>query len=70
MCEDVEDVLDVLAEHHPLAVQRINITSDAEIYSRYWSKIPVVEIGDTLLQAPINVRALQAAIIAAERKQS
>lgn len=70
LCEDVDDVLDALAAHHPLAVQRIDITRDAEVYSRYWSKIPVVEIGDTKLQAPIDPRALQAAVIAAERKQS
>ncbi len=69
LCEDVEEVLDLLAEQHSLAVQQIDITQDADVYSRYWSKIPVIEIGDTLLQAPIDARALQAAVIAAERKQ-
>ena len=69
LCEDVEEVLDALAERHPLAVQRIDITRDAEIYSRYWSKIPVVEIGSITLQAPIDPRRLQAVVLHAVRHQ-
>lgn len=69
LCEDTEELLDLLSARHQLAVQAIDITRDAEVYSRYWSKIPVVQIGDTMLQAPIDRRSLQAAVDRAEQAQ-
>jgi glutaredoxin len=68
LCDDVDEVLDVLAQRHSLAVQRIDITQDVELYQRYWRTIPVVIVGDTTLQAPIDGRALQAAVLQAARK--
>ncbi len=69
LCEDTQEMLEILSTRHQLAVQAIDITRDAELYSRYWSKIPVVQIGDTMLQAPIAGRALQAAVLRAEQAQ-
>jgi hypothetical protein len=68
LCDDVDEVLDVLAQRHPLAVQRIDITQDVELYQRYWRSIPVVIVGDTTLGAPIESRALQIAVVQAARK--
>ncbi len=69
LCEDVEDVLDALATRHPLSVHAVDITQDADLYSRYWSKIPVVIIGDTMLQAPIAPQALQSAVVQAGQER-
>ena len=68
LCDDVDEVLDVLAQRHLLAVQRIDITQDVELYQRYWRSIPVVTVGDTTLEAPIDSRALQTAVLQATRK--
>ncbi len=70
LCEDVDEVLDILAERHPLAVQHIDITGDAALYQRYWQRIPVVEIGTTHLQAPIDTQMLKGAVLQAVREQS
>ena len=68
LCDDVDEVLDVLAQRHPLAVQRIDITQDVELYQRYWRSIPVVIVGDATLGAPIESRSLQIAVMQAARK--
>jgi glutaredoxin len=67
LCDDVDEVLDILAQQHPLAVQRIDITQDVELYQRYWRSIPVVTVGNITLEAPIDSRALQTAVLQAAR---
>lgn len=68
LCDDVDEVLDILAERHPLAVQHIDITQDVELYQRYWRSIPVVIVGAATLEAPIESWALQTAVLQAARK--
>jgi len=68
LCDDVDEVLEILAQRHPLAVQRIDIMQDVELYQRYWRSIPVVTVGDTTLEAPIDGKALQTAVLQAARK--
>ena len=70
LCENVDEVLDILQERHPLAVQHIDITQDVDVYQRYWQRIPVVEIGTKRFQAPIDAQTLQAAVLQAVREQS
>ena len=67
LCDDVDEVLGVLVQRHPLVVQRIDITQDVELYQRYWRSIPIVIVGDTTLEAPIESRALQTAVLQAAR---
>lgn len=67
LCEDVDEVLEILAEQHPLAVQRIEITEDAEVYGRYWQRIPVVTVGDVTLEALIDAQTLQRVVLQAVR---
>jgi hypothetical protein len=62
LCEDVADWLEQLGERRPLRVTTIDITADFELHRRYWDRIPVVQIGDQTLAAPIEPRALAAAI--------
>lgn len=69
LCENVDEVLDILQEQHSLAVQHIDITQDVDVYQRYWQRIPVVEIGTKCLQAPIDTQTLQAAVLQAVREQ-
>lgn len=68
LCDDVDEVLDILAQRHPLAVQHIDITQDVELYQRYWRSIPVVIVGDTTLHAPIESRTLQNAVLQATQR--
>lgn len=70
LCEAVEDQLDMLAERWALVVTAVDITTDLDLHRRYWDKIPVVVIGDTMLQAPITPADLaQTVAQALERKQ-
>jgi glutaredoxin len=70
LCEDVDDMLDILAERHPLAIQHIDITQNVDVYQRYWQRIPVVIVGDTTLEAPIDARTLHDAVLQAAREQA
>jgi glutaredoxin len=70
LCEDAEELLDALAEQHPLAVHAVDITRDVELYSRYWSKIPVVKVGDAVLHAPLDAATLQRVVLGVGQEQS
>lgn len=60
----------MLAERWALVVTAVDITMDLDLHRRYWDKIPVVVIGDTMLQAPITPADLaQTVAQALERKQ-
>lgn len=60
----------MLAERWALVVTAVDIMTDLDLHRRYWDKIPVVVIGDTMLQAPITPADLaQTVAQALERKQ-
>jgi glutaredoxin len=46
LCEDTEELLDVLRGDYDLRVTWIDITGDLEIYERYKYEIPVVIVED------------------------
>jgi glutaredoxin len=69
LCEDVEEFLATLASRWSLQITPVNILEDVEVHHKYWDKIPVVHIGDQLLQAPIKPHDLQRAVIQAFEKQ-
>lgn len=62
LCDDVRDTLHDLSRHYPLDLQEVDITGDAAIFARYRFSIPVVEIGSTLLKAPIDAHQLEEAL--------
>ncbi len=62
LCEDVADQLEQLGERRPLRVTTVDITSDLELHRRLWDRIPVVQIGDRTLMAPIEPLALVEAL--------
>jgi hypothetical protein len=43
-------------------VRTINIEDNAEAYDRWWDRIPVIVVGQTVLKAPIDRVALRRAI--------
>ena len=69
LCEDVADVLDVLATRWSLEVRTVNILSDPELYRRYWSAIPVVTVGRYVLQAPITPSDMERALLSTIQEQ-
>jgi glutaredoxin len=44
LCEKARDALLRVARDYPLTIDIVDITSDNELYERYWDVIPVVEI--------------------------
>lgn len=62
LCEDVADLLEQLAEQRPLRVTTVDITADFELHRRLWDRIPVVQIGEQTLSAPIDPLALYTAL--------
>lgn len=62
LCEEVADHLDELQERFPHCLGRIDITEDDALYQRYRYVIPVVQIGDVELRAPITEAELEDAL--------
>ena len=62
LCENASADLAPLARRHGLDVRTINIEDDAEAYDRWWDRIPVIVVGETVLKAPIDRVALRRAI--------
>ncbi len=69
LCEDVADVLDMLAARWSLQIRTVDILSDSEIHRRYWSKIPVVSVGRYVLEAPITPSDIQSAVLRTIQEQ-
>ncbi len=70
LCEDVADVLDVLAARWSLEIRMVDILSDPELHRRYWSKIPVVSVGRYVLEAPIRPSDIQSAVLSTIQEQT
>ena len=60
---EIEPALQRLAAKYGVAITRIHIDEDRAAWTRYWDKIPVIEIdGQPTLYEPIPLDALKAAI--------
>ncbi len=67
LCEEAQALLQRLAARYPHRLELVNIDEDAALRARYHLTIPVIRIGDAELEAPIERRALEAALHAASR---
>lgn len=55
MCDDVKALLNTMAETYPHHLREIDITLDKELNARYRFQIPVLQIGERQLKAPISL---------------
>lgn len=63
LCEDAHALLGDLARRYPLLIEEIDIRSDPAVFRAYDIRIPVIVIdGKVTLEAPIDERALRAAL--------
>lgn len=62
LCQEVDHALATMSRRYRLNVTRVDITSDPALYRQYDVRIPVVVVRDIVLEAPIDVRALRAAL--------
>lgn len=65
LCDEVKAHLQQLHTSYPHELQEVNITEDDALYSQYRYTIPVVQIGEQELVAPITAVQLQNALQAA-----
>lgn len=70
LCQEVKGTLRWLSARYPHELDEIDITQDADLFARYRFSIPVVEIGETRLKAPIDDAELKAALATAVSSQS
>ena len=54
LCDKVKEQLSELASHYPHTLHEVDITLDQQLFTQYRFTIPVVTIGETQLQAPID----------------
>lgn len=53
LCEDVKALLGTLEGTYPHTLTEVDITQDADLNARYRYEIPVLQVGQTRLKAPI-----------------
>ena len=51
-----------LARDHPLTLQVVDITAEAELMQRYGERIPVLEVGGREYDAPLRREVLERAL--------
>ena len=54
LCDEVKELLDAHASFYPHQLNLVDITTDPDLLRRYRYTIPVVKIGDTVMNAPIS----------------
>ena len=69
LCEEAKDALHGLGRRIALVVKEIDISSDAALEKAYFDKIPVVEIGEAHMFAPIDPHELEQFVRRAEQNQ-
>ena len=62
LCNHVKDYLSERMSAHPHVLNEIDITEDHDTFARYRFSIPVVEIGETTLKAPITNKEMEKAL--------
>jgi hypothetical protein len=65
LCEDAEAVLEALRSRYTFILERIDISTDAELTRRYWDVIPVLVVEDREHPAPLSRGVIEAALNAA-----
>ena len=55
------DLLD-LARTYPLTIAEVDITTDPALFTAFFDRIPVIDIGPQRLYAPVDYAALKAAL--------
>ncbi|MFT5195504.1 MAG: glutaredoxin [Candidatus Promineifilaceae bacterium] len=55
LCDEVKSLLETLEGTYPHQLTEIDITLDKELNARYRFQIPVLQIGNSQLKAPINL---------------
>ncbi|MEM9776818.1 MAG: glutaredoxin family protein [Chloroflexota bacterium] len=58
LCDDVKLLLDALQETYPHQLEEIDITQDHDLNMHYRFLIPVLQIGDRQIKAPIGMADL------------
>jgi thiol-disulfide isomerase/thioredoxin len=66
LCREAEETLRRLAARYPHTLRAIDISQDRELLARYHLIIPVVDIGETRLHAPLDAAALESALARAQ----
>jgi hypothetical protein len=62
LCDEVKEALVGLTAVYPHRLTEIDITQDPVIFAQYHLTIPVVQVGEAELQAPITYDQLSAAL--------
>ena len=55
LCDDVKALLGTLEDTYPHTLTEVDITQDADLNARYRFEIPVLQVGDARLKAPIGM---------------
>ena len=55
LCDDVKVLLDTLAGTYPHQLSEVDITQDRDLNARYRFSIPVLQIGESQIKAPISL---------------
>ncbi len=63
LCDEASVMLEQLGRAFPLRINIVDITRDREAHERWWADIPVVEIGSTVLRAPLDAGRLRLALL-------
>jgi hypothetical protein len=69
LCDEVKTSLAMLQPTYPHQLQEVDIMQDDALFKQYRYTIPVVQIGDQELAAPITAVQLQKALQAASAKE-
>ena len=62
LCRHVLEDLELLVAEYDLEVRPVDITGDPRLLERYLLAVPVVEVSEMFLQAPISIRQLRNAL--------
>ena len=62
LCDEVKDKLETFQTSYPHQLQEVDITQDKALFAQYRYIIPVVQIGEQELTAPITAVQLQNAL--------
>ncbi|MBK7894779.1 MAG: glutaredoxin family protein [Candidatus Promineifilaceae bacterium] len=59
LCDEVKHSLNLLQARYPHQLQEVDITQDEALFEKYRYTIPVVQIGEVELMAPMTAVQLQ-----------
>lgn len=62
LCDEVKHSLELLQSRYPHQLQEVDITQEEALFQKYRYTIPVVQIGQVELAAPITAVQLQTAL--------